>query len=185
MKNLWSIGFLFSFAVPLCAPLFGQMHKVEKPQTVVRAVGVYEWTGDVAKPTASRLIPVTLFIDSKLEDAGVYLARPVPFALLSGNLYELDEAGVSKGMLDLVYARHLQAANVAQDYDDGWFGYGSFKPLATPKKEIAHKLKPARTVGVVTSSNSDDPDRPHFSDKSGAPVTPASAGDASSKSIGR
>jgi len=181
MKKLWSIGFLFSFAVPLCAPLFGQTHKVEKPQTVVRAVGVYEWTGDMAKPTASRLIPVTLFIDNKLEDAGVYLARPVPFALLSGNLYELDEAGVSKGMLDLVYARHLQAANVAQEYDDGWFGYGSFKPLATPKKQVARKLKPARTVGIETASSSSDPDRPHFSDKSGAPVTPASAGDASTK----
>ena len=52
------------------------------PENVVRAVGVYEWTGDMAKPTASRLIPVSLFIDGKLEDAGVYLARPVPFALL-------------------------------------------------------------------------------------------------------
>ena len=30
----------------------------------------------MAKPTASRLIPVTLFIDGKLEDAGVYEARP-------------------------------------------------------------------------------------------------------------
>ena len=28
-----------------------QTHKVSKPETVVRAVGVYEWTGDLAKPT--------------------------------------------------------------------------------------------------------------------------------------
>jgi hypothetical protein len=76
--------------VPLCA----QTHKVAQPQNVVRAVGVYEWTGDMAKPTASRLIPVSLFIDGKLEDAGVYLARPVPFALLTGNVYELQKAAL-------------------------------------------------------------------------------------------
>ena len=76
--------------------LSAQMHKVARPEQVVRAVGVYEWTGDMAKPTASRLIPVTVYIDKQLEDAGVYLARPVPFALQSGNIYELDEAGVPK-----------------------------------------------------------------------------------------
>ena len=90
-----------------------QTHKVAKPENVVRAVGVYEWTGDLAKPTASRLIPVTVFIDGKLEDGGEYLARPVPFALLSGNLYELDQAGLSKGYLDLAYARHMRAVDTA------------------------------------------------------------------------
>jgi hypothetical protein len=58
-----------------------QMHKVETPQKVTRAVGVYEWTGDLNKPIAARLVPVSLFIDGHLEDAGVYLARPEPFAL--------------------------------------------------------------------------------------------------------
>ena len=74
------------------------MHKVAKPEQVVRAVGVYEWTGDLTKPTASRLIPVSIFIDGKLEDAGVYVARPVPFALLSGNVYALQDAGIDKGL---------------------------------------------------------------------------------------
>src|ERR1700750_3276507 len=88
---------------------WAQMHKVAKPEQVVRAVGVYEWTGDFAKPTASRLIPVSLFIDGKIEDAGIYFARPVPFALLSGNVYELQTAGIDKGYLDLSFARHLEA----------------------------------------------------------------------------
>jgi hypothetical protein len=74
--------------VAACAPLIAQTHKVAAPENVVRAVGVYEWTGDMAKPAASRLIPVSLFIDGKLEDADVYLARPVPFALDTGNVYE-------------------------------------------------------------------------------------------------
>jgi hypothetical protein len=140
------------------------MHKVAKPQQVVRAVGVYEWTGDFAKPTASRLIPVSLFIDGKLEDAGIYTARPVPFALLSGNVYILQTAGVDKGTLDLAYAKHLQAVEPTGDmaYDDGWFGYGSVKPLSAPKRKTA-ALKQSKTLPVITTSN--DANRPHFGSK--------------------
>jgi hypothetical protein len=143
---------------------FPQMHKVAKPQQVVRAVGVYEWTGDFAKPTASRLIPVSIFIEGKFEDAAVYVARPVPFALLSGNLYMLQDAGVDKATLDLAYAKHLQAVESTGDlaYDDGWFGYGSVKPLAAPRKTTT-ALKPSKNVPVITASP--DPNRPHFSNK--------------------
>src|SRR5271156_1587573 len=137
-----------------------QTHKVAKPEQVVRAVGVYEWTGDFAKPTASRLIPVSLFIEGKLEDAGVYIARPVPFALLSGNVYELQAAGIDKGFLDLAYAKHLQATTSTGDlaYDDGWFGYGTVKPLTAPRR-TASALKPSKTLPVLTSSNYSS--RPH------------------------
>src|ERR1039458_989075 len=41
-----------AIAAPLCGPVCAQTHKVAQPQNVVRAVGVYEWTGDMAKPTA-------------------------------------------------------------------------------------------------------------------------------------
>jgi hypothetical protein len=143
-----------------------QMHKVAKPEQVVRAVGVYEWTGDLTKPTASRLIPVSIFIDGKLEDAGVYVARPVPFALLSGNVYELQDAGIDKGMLDLAYARHMQAVDATGDlaYDDGWFGYGSVKPLAVAKKPA--KLKPSKTLPVLTiSGGTTDSNRPQLTNK--------------------
>jgi hypothetical protein len=143
-----------------------QMHKVAKPQQVVRAVGVYEWTGDFAKPAASRLIPVSLYIEGKFEDAGVYIARPIPFALLPGNLYILQNSGVDKGTLDLAYAKHLQAIEPTGDlaYDDGWFGYGSVKPLAAPRKTTA-ALKPSKTLPVLTTSA--DPNRPHFGSKPG------------------
>ena len=180
-------------ALILTGPIWAQMHKVAKPEQVVRAVGVYEWTGDFAKPTASRLIPVSLFIDGKLEDAGIYVARPVPFALLSGNVYELQTSGIDKGYLDLAYAKHLQAVEATGDlaYDDGWFGYGSVKPLAAPKKTVA--LKPSKTVPVLTSSKddtshhpetksstdstatSDDPNRPTMKRRSDNSTTEASA----------
>jgi hypothetical protein len=143
-----------------------QMHKVAKPQQVVRAVGVYEWTGDFAKPAASRLIPVSLYIEGKFEDAGIYIARPVPFALLSGNVYILQAAGVDKGTLDLAYAKHLQAVESTGDlaFDDGWFGYGSVKPLSAPRKTTT-ALKPSKTPPVLTTTA--DPNRPHLGSKPG------------------
>ena len=133
-----------------------QMHKVEKPQQVVRAVGVYEWTGDLKKPTGSRLVPVTVFIDGALQDAGVYLARPVPFALTAGNEYILQRAGVDHGSLDLTFARHLQTAN--DDYEDGWLGYGTYKAPPIPKKEPV--LRASKTQPAISSSKDDA--RPHF-----------------------
>src|SRR5215469_10772782 len=85
----------------------GQTHKVAAPQKVVRAIGVYEWTGDLAKPTGSRLIPVSLFIDGRFQDADVYRANPVPFALDTGNVYELEKSGIAQGTLDIAFSRKL------------------------------------------------------------------------------
>jgi hypothetical protein len=163
-----------SLAVVLCAflsaPLSAQTHKVARPENVVRAVGVYEWTGDMAKPAASRIVPVTLFIDGKLQDAGVYLARPVPFALITGNIYELDQAGVPKGTVDLMFSRHFEPTDTASTtYDDGWFGYGKFAAPTPPKKST---LKPSKTLAVINAMD-DDSDKPHFSSKS---ATPGSGG---------
>src|SRR5271154_139653 len=148
--------------VALTTSVLAQMHKVAKPEQVVRAVGVYEWTGDFANPTASRLIPVTVFIEGKLEDAGVYIARPIPFALLPGNVYILQAAGIDKATLDLAYAKHLQAVEATGDmaFDDGWFGYGSVKPLAAPRRATA-ALKPSKTQPVITTSTNG----PHFGSK--------------------
>src|ERR1700677_3904715 len=99
MRDLFLRAMLVSVALGACSTCpsaGGQMHKVAKPEQVVRAIGVYEWTGDLTKPTASRLIPVSLYIEGKFEDAGVYVARPIPFALLPGNLYILQTAGIDK-----------------------------------------------------------------------------------------
>jgi hypothetical protein len=120
----------------------------------------------MAKPAASRLIPVSLFIDGKFEDAAVYLARPVPFALTTGNVYELDQAGNALGTFDLAFARHLVAPETATTtYDDGWFGYGKIAPPAPPKVST---LKPSKTLGVINDLDEDD-GRPHFSSRSATP----------------
>ncbi len=158
-----------------------QMHKVAAPEQVVRAVGVYEWTGDKTKPTASRLIPVTLFIDGTLQDAGVYLARPVPFALDSGTVYEVDQAGKPEGTVDVQYATHLNATDESTtNYDDGWFGYGRFSPPQAPKKTPPRKEKTPEAVNLA----GDDSDRPTLVRRAGSSSkdssTPASGSSASS-----
>jgi len=175
MKNRW-LGLALSGFVGAVPSAWGQMHKVAKPQQVVRAVGVYEWTGDMAKPTASRLIPVSLFMNGALEDAGVYLARPVPFALETGDVYELKKAGISEGEIDLEFARKLETA----DGDGGgWFGYGKFKPRAAAKKGPV--LRASRTQPVIVSSRDDS--RPHFG-KTGADAGAKDGGTAAKPDAG-
>lgn len=144
-------------------PLFAQMHKVQRADAVTRAVGVYEWTGDLTKPTASRLIPVSLFIDGHYEDAGIYLAQPVPMALESSTLYQLQTAGVGKGFINLSYARNLRAAggvNLAA-YDEGWFGYGKYFVPKPPKPiKITDRQGDAHVVEEAKNKEKPDPERP-------------------------
>ena len=124
-----------------------QTHVVKKPETVVRAIGVYEWTGDESKPDASRFVPVSLFIDAQFEDAGVYLARPVPFALATGTIFELDHAGVPEGELDIAFARHLVSSGGAQE-ENTWLGYGLFKPETKPKVSTLRASKSTPQIVV-------------------------------------
>ncbi|HXS12634.1 MAG TPA: hypothetical protein VN734_08020 [Acidobacteriaceae bacterium] len=144
-------------ALPLCA----QMHHVDKAQRVTRAVGVYEWTGDMAKPDAARLIPVSIFINNHYEDAGVFLAQPIPLALETGNVYAVQHSGDPIGSLDLDFARNIVDKRSTADDDPlgAWYGYGRFIPLAAappPAKLTQHSATPAVVIG------SDDDSRPHF-----------------------
>ncbi len=153
-----------------------QMHTVKKPETVVRAIAVYEWTGDLVKPTASRVVPVSIFIDGHLEDGGVYLARPVPFELDTGTVFEIEKAGVPEGSLDLSYTRHYVSNGVAA-FDDGWLAYGPFKPAPKPVLVAAKKSGPLPQV--VTSGGSG----PHFS--SGTAANGSSTEKSSSQPVDR
>ncbi len=157
----------FALLAPLALSATGQMHKVAAPEKVTRAVGVYEYVGDLEHPKSARLIPVSLFIGGHFEDAGVYLARPIPFALAGGLRYELQRSGVRQDYLDVLVSRNFtsSAAAAATPFDDGWFGYGRVSPPAPPK---AARLRPncgnARVVQETDSSKKDD-SKPHFGTK--------------------
>ncbi len=155
-----------------------QTHHVDAPERVTRAVGVYEWTGELAKPTAARFVPVSLYIDGHMQDAGLYLARPVPFALQTGDLYALEHAGEPEGLLDLDYAQRVVTGGaLAEDAPAAaWYGYGKFTPEAAPKPAAA--LRPSSHLPVIqangvpatTTSPATDDGRPHMSRRDTAPA---------------
>ncbi len=154
---------LVSLSAALCAPLLAQTHRVEAPEKVTRAIGVYEWTGELPKPTSARLIPISLFINGHFEDAGVYLAHPVPFVLETGDVYSIERAGETIGTLDLEYARNVVTHRSSNDDNptSAWFGYGRFFTPAQEAKIIARATAKPPVVIASTDSDSGD-DKPHF-----------------------
>jgi len=151
---------VFAAMVAWLAPARAQTHVVKKPESVVRAVVVYEWTGDEAKPSASRIVPVSLYINGQLEDGGVYMARPVPFVLARGNIFETQKAGVDAGTLELAFQEHLESSSAAP-FDDGWQGFAAYKPNPKPVAMAAKQSGPLPQVVVSGGGN-----RPHFANKS-------------------
>ena len=134
--------------------------KKDAATTALRSIGVLEWTGDRSRPSATRVVPVSLFDGTHLQEGGLYLARPVPLALDSGTEYEVESAGLPQGWFDL---------NGARQIGDRWFGFGTWKPYLPPAPK---KLHPSRNpVTVVQEKPADD--RPHFKRREDAPAAPA------------
>jgi len=169
---------LAAIAALLCAAVLPAQTRrgpaPEAPQNVTRAVAVYEWTGDLAKPTAARVIPVSLFIDQHFEDAALYLSRPVPMALQTGTVYELQTAGANRGTITLQTASraHTMAGN---GFDDGWFGFASYKPV--PKAPVVAVNTAPSNAHVIVNDG-----RPHFAKRPPADTSsPASTTTASTE----
>ncbi len=169
---------LAAIAASGVVPAWGQMHAVKKPDEVVRAVAVYEWTGEEGKPTASRIVPVSLFIDGQYQDAAIYMARPVPFAIDTGTVYEVRKAGIDAGTLELVYERHLTSGDTAE-IDDGWLGYGEFK--LNPREPLIAKKQSGPLPKLIVSGKetASDSGGPKLVSRSG------STGDTGSSSASR
>jgi len=115
---------LATITLPAQYPVSRSSEKKPAPPTI-RAVGVIEWIGPEGKPTASRLIPISIFVNNHFQDAGLYLARPEPMALDSGTRYEIQQSGNPKGYFDVSSAGRVPA----DKYDTLWVGLGVWKPL--------------------------------------------------------
>src|SRR5271170_3515475 len=101
---------------------------------VLRATAVLEYTGDLDKPTAARLIPVAVWDGERYQPGGLYMAQPMPLAVESGTAYELLDAGTSKGLFDV-----KAAANVS----GSWVATGTYQRPAPVK---VARLKPSKTL---------------------------------------
>jgi len=116
-------------AMPAAAQYTGQVTKAAKDNPELRAVAVLEWTGEAGKPKSCRIVPVTVFDNGKLEDGGIYLARPEPIALAGEVEYELKQGGKTVGLFDIENSGREQGS---------WVGYGKWKdvPKEQPKADI-------------------------------------------------
>ena len=167
-------------ALPLAAQYPGQIAQSNKDTLNLRAVAVFEWTGDdQAKPKTSRLVPVSIYDGQELQDAGEYLAQPFPLALEGDVEYDLMSDGKPIALFDVDTAAREQGA---------WMGYGKHLPLPAAKpapvakvdeddaqsdEPVLHRKRHAEDSGSggapgnsTTSSGPDpnapapDPDRP-------------------------
>jgi len=168
----WELASLLiasSLALPALAQYQGQVNP-NKNAPQLRAVGVFEWTGDQDHPKNSRLVPVCIFDGQDLQDASVYMARPAPLALDSEVEYQLMSDGTPVGLFDISGAAQQMGS---------WFGLGAWKPLPHPKAPaqiakidedndaqsdvpILHRKHHAGDTGGGSGANSPppDPDRP-------------------------
>ena len=153
-----ALALLAVLSLPAWAQYPGHVSTSKKPAPTMRSIAVVEWTGDIGKPSASRIIPISVFDGEMYQPGGLYLAKPQPLALEPGTEYVLQDAGVARGLFDV---------NSAQDVDGYWFGYGAWKPTAAlPKK--AKPKQGVRMPQVVTDSGNG---RPHFKGRDASPGT--------------
>src|SRR5215470_10111219 len=164
--------FMLSMCVPsLCGSAYaqypGHIKKDADTTPTLRATGVFEWTGDIAKPKAGRLIPLTVWDGQQYQPGGLYMAQPAPLTVLTGTVYELEQAGTPKGLFNV---------NGAQNLSGSWIAIGSVKPevvIAKPKPpmskhppQIVHDAdsdKPTlhrKDENASGDSSTPDPDRP-------------------------
>jgi hypothetical protein len=168
-KAASSLAMLLALAALAYAQYPGHIENGKKKAPSVRAIAVLEWTGEMGKPSASRIIPISVFDGEQYQPGGLYLAKPEPLALEPGTEYVLQDAGIARGLFDI---------NTAQDVDGYWFGYGSWKPMAPPPRKA--KPKQGRNLPQVVTDAGDS--RPHFKgrDSSGSSTsTDSSSGSTS------
>jgi hypothetical protein len=113
----------------------------------LRALAVYEYTGNMGKPSRSRLVPVAVWDGTQFQPAGLYLADPEPLAVEPGTLYELMRHGIGVGQIEV---------NQPEETASGWIGMVHFLPDQKPRPA---KLK---LPSYLTESKGFASDRPHF-----------------------
>ncbi len=115
-------------------------------------MAVVEWTA-----SGPHLIPVSILVDGKFYDAGLYLANPVPMALEPGNIYEIQKSGDPAGLFTVNSAMEPQASNTF---------YGVGKITSQADVEAANKraaaAKAAAAARAPSRSSSEDSGPPRL-----------------------
>ena len=138
----------------------GERKATHKKDLGPRAIGVLQ-LGENGK---SSLVPIAILINGKFWDASVYKADPVPMALDSGTVYEVERSGSSLGLFTVGSALHRTVANAPVP----WIATGAWVPNGTVVAK-AHKAEvtpvgieakdapPRLTRGSSAGDNSEKP----------------------------
>ncbi len=113
------------------------------PKPILRALAVYEYTGALAKPNASRLVPIAVWDGKIYQPGSLYLARPEPLAVAPGTQYVLEKTGEPQGFFNISSAAKLGTG--------GWVGLGRFQAEA-PQPPPA-KLKPSKQLPALSGGS--------------------------------
>jgi len=155
----------------------GERRIATKKDMGPRALGLLRLT---ASGKAS-LVPIAIFINGKFWDASAYKAAPVPMALDSGTVYEVERTGNSLGLFTVGNALHSNAANVPTP----WLATGAWLPAGSegPNKQLKAETVP---VGIDRSDEpprlTRDPARLHLPASpapASAPASPPTSGPSS------
>jgi hypothetical protein len=156
-----------ALAVPAAAQYPGQVSTTASGP-VLRAVSVYEWTGDEQHPKASRIIPISVYDGQQLQDGGIYMAQPEPLALESDVEYQLKQDGKNIGLLVVDTSALVQGS---------WVGNVTFKALPKPKPVVASAWK-----DEDDEADNDEPvlhRKHHAGDQSGSSTSGSGSGSGS------
>jgi hypothetical protein len=121
-RALVFVCFLFLVSSLGHAQYQGPIAKDVNSGPTLRATAIFEWTGDLTKPTAARLVPVAVWDGRDYQPGGLYLAQPEPLTLETGTLYELEKSGTPQGTFQVSSAENLAGS---------WIGLGAVKPQLT------------------------------------------------------
>ncbi len=161
LRKTFSLAAVSLLALTSSAQTAGPGNKDNVKQPRVRATAVYEWTGDLATPGASRLVPVAVFDGENYQPGGLYMSQPEPMALDPGTVYQLEKAGLPEGTVEVDQAQRMNMPGLGVT----WFGTAKWKPQVAPG---IPKLQVSRVAPQVVHDV--DSDRPHF--KGAANATP-------------
>ncbi|HTZ88721.1 MAG TPA: hypothetical protein VMA71_00190 [Alloacidobacterium sp.] len=148
-----SVFILSTFLAVACiaahAQYPGRINKNADTAPTLRATGIFEWTGDLTKPKAGRLIPLSVWDGEQYQPGGLYLAQPAPLTVLTGTIYELEQAGTPKGLFSV---------NGAENLGGSWIAIGSVKPELA--KARARRPPMSKHPPQVVKDVNSDSDRP-------------------------
>jgi hypothetical protein len=154
---------MLALAATAASAQYSSRPRAKSAPPTTRAVAVLEWIGPEQKPTASRLVPVSVYVNGHFQDAGLYLSRPEPMALDPGTEYELQRAGTPTAYFDVSGTGKVPADR----YDTLWIGLGVWKSLDAVPKRSAHN----KSAQVAAAPVDIDDGKPHLVRRPGSEST--------------